>query len=113
MKPDVLEQMVKLEEIRRKHAESMIANGGGGQIMIQQGDKNVALNNQQIINIMNQQKEALQKQGEQLQQIKQAYEKLARENMDLKNQLQSNNNTITELQNLNTQLLTKLSEQKQ
>ena len=113
MKPDVLEQMVKLEEIRRKHAESMIANGGGGQIMIQQGDKNVALNNQQIINIMNQQKEALQKQGEQLQQIKQAYEKLARENMDIKNQLQSNNNTITELQNLNTQLLTKLSEQKQ
>ena len=113
MKPDVLEQMVKLEEIRRKHAESMIANGGGGQIMIQQGDKNVALNNQQIINIMNQQKEALQKQGEQLQQIKQAYEKLARENMDLKNQLQSNNNTIAELQNLNTQLLTKLSEQKQ
>jgi glycosyltransferase involved in cell wall biosynthesis len=111
MKPDVLEQMVKLEEIRRKHAESMISNGGGGQIMIQQGDKNVALNNQQIINIMNQQKEALQKQGERLQQIKQAYEKLVRENMDLKNQLQSNNNTIKELQNLNTQLLTKLSEQ--
>lgn len=113
MKPDVLEQMVKLEEIRRKHAESIIANGGGGQIMVQQGDKNMALNNQQIINIINQQKEALQKQGEQLQQIKQAYEKLARENMDIKNQLQSNNNTIAELQNLNTQLLTKLSEQKQ
>lgn len=110
MKPDVLEQMVKIEETRRKHAEHMMAQGvGGGQIMIQQGDQNIALNNQQIVEIMKQQQGALQQQGGQLQQIKQAYEQLARENMDLKNQLQSKDNTITELQKLNTQLLMKLS----
>ena len=110
MKPDVLEQMVKIEETRRKHAENMMAQGvGGGQIMIQQGDQNIPLNNQQIVEIMKQQQGALQQQGGQLQQIKQAYEQLAKENMDLKNQLQSKDNTITELQKLNTQLLMKLS----
>jgi len=110
MKPDVLEQMVKIEETRRKHAENMMAQGvGGGQIMIQQGDQNIALNNHQIVEIMKQQQGALQQQGGQLQQIKQAYEQLARENMEIKNQLQSKDNTITELQKLNTQLLMKLS----
>jgi len=58
---------------------------------------------------MKQQQGALQQQGGQLQQIKQAYEQLARENMEIKNQLQSKDNTITELQKLNTQLLMKLS----
>jgi cell shape-determining protein MreC len=77
--------------------------------MIQQGDQNIPLNNQQIVEIMKQQQGALQQQGGQLQQIKQAYEQLAKENMDLKNQLQSKDNTITELQKLNTQLLMKLS----
>lgn len=107
MKPDVLEQMVKIEETRRKHAEQMAQNNGnGGQILVQQDGKDpIALNNNQIVDLMKQQQGQLQQQGGQLQQIKQAYEQLARENMDLKKQLQDQMDNITQLQKLNTQLI--------
>jgi len=107
MKPDVLEQMVKIEETRRKHAEQMAQNNGnGGQILIQQDGKDpIALNNNQIVELMKQQQGQLQQQGGQLQQIKQAYEQLARENMELKKQLQDQMDNITQLQKLNTQLI--------
>ena len=107
MKPDVLEQMVKIEETRRKHAEQMAQNNGnGGQILVQQEGKDpIALNNNQIVDLMKQQQGQLQQQGGQLQQIKQAYEQLARENMDLKKQLQDQMDNITQLQKLNTQLI--------
>ena len=113
MKPDVLEQMVKIEETRRKHAEKMMIQGqGGGQIMVQQGDKNIPLNNQQVVEMMKQQQSGIQTQNAQLQQIKQAYEKLARENMDLKNKLIEKDNSITEMQKINTTLLLKLASDK-
>ena len=107
MKPDVLEQMVKIEETRRKHAEQMAQNNGnGGQILVQQDGKDpIALNNNQIVDLMKQQQGQLQQQGGQLQQIKQAYEQVARENMDLKKQLQDQMDNITQLQKLNTQLI--------
>jgi len=107
MKPDVLEQMVKIEETRRKHAEQMAQNNGnGGQILVQQDGKDpIALNNNQIVELMKQQQGQLQQQGGQLQQIKQAYEQLARENMELKKQLQNQMDNITQLQKLNTQLI--------
>ena len=107
MKPDVLEQMVKIEETRRKHAEQMAQNNGnGGQILIQQDGKDpIALNNNQIVELMKQQQGQLQQQGGQLQQIKQAYEQLARENMELKKQLQDQMDNITQLQKINTQLI--------
>ena len=107
MKPDVLEQMVKIEETRRKHAEQMAQNNGnGGQILVQQDGKDpIALNNNQIVELMKQQQGQLQQQGGQLQQIKQAYEQLARENMELKKQLQDQMDNITQLQKLNTQLI--------
>jgi len=109
MKPDVLEQMVKIEETRRKHAEQMAQNNGnGGQILVQQDGKDpIALNNNQIVELMKQQQGQLQQQGGQLQQIKQAYEQLARENMALKKQLQDQMDNITQLQKLNTQLILK------
>lgn len=109
MKPDVLEQMVKIEETRRKHAEQMAQNNGnGGQILVQQDGKDpIALNNNQIVELMKQQQGQLQQQGGQLQQIKQAYEQLARENMELKKQLQDQMDNITQLQKLNTQLILK------
>lgn len=107
MKPDVLEQMVKIEETRRKHAEQMAQNNGnGGQILVQQDGKDpIALNNNQIVELMKQQQGQIQQQGGQLQQIKQAYEQLARENMELKKQLQDQMDNITQLQKLNTQLI--------
>ena len=109
MKPDVLEQMIKLEETRRKHAEKMMIEGNvGGKVMIQQdGQEPMALNNNQVVELMKQQQGQLKQQQGQLQQIKQAYEKLARENMDLNKQLQSQQENITQLQKLNTQLILK------
>ena len=109
MKPDVLQQMVKIEETRRKHAESMMMQqGAGGQIMIHgQDGKPVPLNNQQIVEIMKKQQQQLQMQQQQLMQIKAAYEKLARDHMSVKEELTTNTKTITELQKINTQLLLK------
>ena len=110
MKPDVLAQMIKIEEFRRKHAENMLMQqqGGGGQIMIQNADgKPTALNNSQIIEIMKKQQEQLQAQNNQLMQIKAAYEKIARENMELKAQINSKNDTINDLQKINTKIMLK------
>ena len=110
MKPDVLAQMIKIEEFRRKHAENMMMQqqGGAGQIMIQNADgKPTALNNSQIIEIMKKQQEQLQVQNNQLTQIKAAYEKIARENMELKAQINSKNDTINDLQKINTKIMLK------
>ena len=108
MKPDVLEQMIKIEETRRKHAEKVASStGAGGQIMVQQGDQNIALNNQQIVEIMKKQQDQLQQQNGQLNHIKQAFEKLARENMDLKDDMSKKNKIISELQENITKMLIK------
>jgi glycosyltransferase involved in cell wall biosynthesis len=93
MKPDVLQQLITIEETRRKRAEEMVQNGShGGQIMYnQEGKEPVALNNQQIVELVKQQQtqitqqtSQLKEQGEKLIQIKQAYETLCRENQVLK-----------------------------
>jgi hypothetical protein len=107
MKPDVLAQMITIEETRRKHAESMMAKAG--QIVIQQGDKNIALDNNQVIELLKQQQTGLQQQNVQLQQIKQSYETLTKEIVELKNTLLQKDNTITDLQKLNTTLILRLT----
>ena len=109
MKPDVLEEIIKIEEKRRKHAEAMINKGQvskEGTVMIQQEGKDpIALNNTEIVNLMKQQQQQLQQQDIQLKQIKQAYEQLANENIALKKQLEKQNENIEQLQKLNTKLL--------
>lgn len=109
MKPDVLVQMIKIEETRRKHAENMMMQqGGGGQIMLQNADgKPTPLNTNQIVEIMKKQQEQLKIQNNQLMQIKVAYEKIARENMELKAQINSKNDTINDLQKINTKIMLK------
>ena len=105
MKPDVLEQMIKIEENRRKQAESAAAtkNGQNGQIVIQQdGKEPITLNNDKVV-------ELLKHQQSQLQQMKEAFESLSQEHMKLKQTAQTQTNTITELQKLNTILLTKIA----
>lgn len=105
MKPDVLEQMIKIEENRRKQAESVAAtkNGQNGQIVIQQdGKEPITLNNDKVV-------ELLKHQQAQLQQMKEAFESLSQEHMKLKQTAQTQTNTITELQKLNTILLTKIA----
>ena len=59
MKPDVLQQIIKIEETRRKHAESMVQNP----IMLQKpGEQPKAMNNKEVVDIMNQ----LRQKGEEL-----------------------------------------------
>jgi len=111
MKPDVLEQMIKIEETRRKHAESMSRSGGSGQIMIHQDGKDpISLNNTQIVELMKQQQSQLQQQNNQLQMLKSAYEQISRENMDLKQIVSTKTESITTLQKLNTTLLLRLAD---
>jgi len=84
MKPDVLEQIIKIEEQRRQRTENMIQSNNG-QIMIQDKDGNsTPLNNNQAVEIMKNQQQQLQQQQSQLTQIKSAFIKMARENMELK-----------------------------
>ena len=82
MKPDVLEQIIKLEETRRNMSPS------NGQITIQDDAGNTTpLNNKQVVEIMKNQQQQLQQQHSQLTQIKGAFIKMAQENMELKKQL--------------------------
>jgi len=96
MKPDVLEQMIKMEEIRRKHAEQQLAQSGNGQqITIQrEGQSPTVLNTQQVIELMKQQQTQLQY--------------LSSENTKLKDQLQSLYSNNIQLQKLNKTLIANL-----
>jgi hypothetical protein len=56
-KPDVLKQMIEIEEERKK----MMQQGNGqGQIILNQDGKEIALTNQQIVQIIQSQQEQLQ-----------------------------------------------------
>ena len=60
MKPDVLQQMVKIEETRRKYAEDAITKKNGQSITIQQpGKEPISLNNNQVVELMKQQQKML------------------------------------------------------
>ena len=59
-KPDVLKQMIEIDEERKKMMEQN--NGSGqGQIVLNQDGKEIVLNNQQIVQIIQNQQEQLQK----------------------------------------------------
>ena len=63
-KPDVLKQMIEIEEERKKIMEQNNATGQGqgqGQIIINQDGKEIPLSNQQIVQIIQNQQEQLQK----------------------------------------------------
>ena len=65
-KPDVLKQTAEIEERRKKKMDEMMqqqqqARGGEGQIIIQQNGKNVPLSNHQVVAVLKQQQEKLQK----------------------------------------------------
>jgi glycosyltransferase involved in cell wall biosynthesis len=89
MKPDVLAQMIKIEEQRRKHAEAM-ASHNNGQITIKQDGKDpMSLNNDQVVQLLKQQQSELK---------------------NMQQKIDSQAKTITELQKLNTVLLTKIAD---
>ena len=107
MKPDVLAQMIKIEESRRKNAENMLQkSGAGGQINMTGADgKPVTLTNPQIIDIIQKQQQQLQTQQQQLQtqqvqmqHIKSNYEKVLRENIELKSRLSKQETISSDIQ---------------
>jgi hypothetical protein len=101
MKPDVMQQMVKIEENRRKQAEAQ-SKQQSGQITIQQEGKGpVTLNNDQVVQMLKQQQT-------QLQQMKQAFENLAKEHILLKQTNCDQSAKLFELQNINDELVEKL-----
>ena len=59
-KPDVLKQIKEIEEERKKMMAKNQQNNGGGQIILNQDGKQITLNNQQIVQIMQKQQEQLQ-----------------------------------------------------
>ena len=68
MKPDVLKQIIEIEEKRRKDAESMASKlASQGQVLIQQGDgPPKMLTTQQIVTILQQQQQFIQKAQQEL-----------------------------------------------
>ena len=74
MKPDVLKQIIAIEEKRRKDAEAMASRlAKQGQVLIQQGDgPPQMLTTQQIVNILQQQQQFIQKVQQQMKQMETA-----------------------------------------
>ena len=111
MKPDVLEQMVKMEEARRKQAEQMLAQsqaqggGNGQQITIhREGEQPTVLTMPQVVELIKQQ------QG-QLAHLKQVCDKLIKEQIEFKRQNKLQADTISQLQLSNAELTSKLQQQ--
>ena len=91
MKPDVMKQIIEIEESRRKKAEEL-AKQQSGQITIQQdGNGPVSLNNEQVVNLLKQQQSKIKE-------LQQLFEQLVNENTLLKQTNLEQSMKITELQ---------------
>ena len=93
-KPDVLKQIKEIEEERKKMMQQHQQNNGGGQIMINQDGKQVALNNQQIVQIMQKQQEQLQHFAKMLQEKDETINKMQNELENSKNMNEKLNSII-------------------
>jgi hypothetical protein len=103
MKPDVIAQTIQLEKERAKMAEDAAAaaangGGGGGQIILQQpGQQPVALNNEQVVQIIQQLQTDVDQRNKELAQMKEEY-RVLQSKYDLLLQTQSANSST----NMNT-----------
>jgi hypothetical protein len=102
MKPDVIAQTIQLEKDRAKMAQDAEAaaaaaaggGGGGGQILLQQpGQQPVALNNEQVVQIIQQLQTDVEHRNKELAQIKDEY-RVLQSKYDLLLQTQSANSSI-------------------
>jgi len=98
MKPDVIAQTIQLEKERAKMAEdaaaTAAAGGGSGQILLQQpGQQPVALNNEQVVQIIQQLQKDVEQRNNELVQIKDEY-RVLQSKYDLLLQTQSANSSI-------------------
>lgn len=105
MKPDVLEQIIKIEESRRKQAEQQLAQSGANQQITvhRDGEEPTVLTMTQVVGLIKQQ------QG-QMAHLKQVCDKLIKEQIEYKVQIKSQENIINQLQLLNADLTNKLKQ---
>jgi hypothetical protein len=108
MKPDVIAQTIQLEKDRAKmaqDAEAAVAagggGGGGGQIILQQpGQQPVALNNEQVVQIIQQLQTDVEHRNKELAQMKEEY-RILQSKYELLLQTQSGNSS-TNVNNADT-----------
>ena len=114
MKPDVLQQIIEIEERRRKEAENMaqqMQQQNSGNIMIKQPDGNeISLSNEQTVKILQDQQEKINSLMGEMNNLKQQCTMLAQHCDELNNDMQSRDETITRLKNLNTNLITRIKQ---
>jgi glycosyltransferase involved in cell wall biosynthesis len=105
MKPDVLEQMVRMEEARRKQAEQQLAQSGANQQIAihRDGEPPTVLNMTQVVGIIKQQQD-------QIEHLKQVCDKLIKEHIEYKVKINSQSNIINHLQLSNADLTNKLKQ---
>jgi len=101
MKPDVLKQMLKLEETRRKKAEENAKQSSQSVTIQRDGQPPTTLNMQQMVDLFKQQ------QG-QLSQLNQVYDKLRKEHTECLSKIDTQNATIHQLYSDNSILVSKL-----
>ena len=104
-KPDVLKQIKEIEEERRKMIQQQ--QQGNGKIILNQNGKQIELNNEQIVQIMQQQQEQLQKFSNLLQEKDKMIEQLQNKNEDsfINNKL--NNKLTNKIEELNKLIIEK------
>jgi hypothetical protein len=106
MKPDVIAQTIQLEKDRAKMAQNAEAaaaagGGGGGQIILQQpGQQPVALNNEQVVQIIQQLQTDVEHRNKELAQMKEEY-RILQSKYELLLQRQSENSS-TNVNNVDT-----------
>lgn len=109
MKPDVIAQTIQLEKERAKMAQDAEAaavaggggGGGGGQIILQQpGQQPVALNNEQVVQIIQQLQTDVEHRNKELAQMKEEY-RILQSKYELLLQTQSGN-SLTNVNNADT-----------
>jgi hypothetical protein len=108
MKPDVIAQTIQLEKERAKMAQDAEAaaaagggGGGGGQIILQQpGQQPVALNNEQVVQIIQQLQTDVEHRNKELAQMKEEY-RILQSKYELLLQTQSGNSS-TNVNNADT-----------
>ena len=100
-KPDVLKQIKEIEEEIKKMAMQQSNGQGQGQIILNQNGKQVALNNEQIVQIMQKQQEQLQNFVKMLQEKDVIINKLETDLTNYKNMNEKMNSIIELLQKNN------------
>ena len=110
MKPDVLQQIIEIEERRRKEAERMASEmHSKNNIMMQQANgENVPLSGEQTVKILRDQQTKISELVTELDETRQKCVSIATYSKELTDQIETKENIINKLKKLNTDLIQKI-----